>query len=144
MSMSLYSQDCCVFCQVIRWQKKVEILAQFDHCFVIRDQYPVSKGHLLVISNDHIDNWFAAPIQIKSNMIDVLDKMKLMLDKEYQPSGYNVGINCGKTAGQIVMHLHLHLISRFEGVWKIQEGALGESSHQNKNTDESSQYNQQL
>ena len=45
----------------------------------------------------------------------VLDRAKLVLDEEFQPQGYNIGINDGVAAGQTVPHLHVHLIPRFEG-----------------------------
>ena len=41
--------------------------------------------------------------------------LKMYLDKEYQPTGYNIGFNCGEDAGQSVMHVHLHLIPRYHG-----------------------------
>jgi diadenosine tetraphosphate (Ap4A) HIT family hydrolase len=44
-----------------------------------------------------------------------LDKVKLGIDSEFQPQGYNIGINVGVAAGQTVMHLHIHVIPRYEG-----------------------------
>ena len=52
---------------------------------------------------------------MKVEIISVLEKLKRLLDDEYHPDGYNIGINCGKTAGQTVMHFHLHLMPRYEG-----------------------------
>ena len=40
---------------------------------------------------------------------------KKLLDKKFQPNGYNVGINCGEVAGQTVPHVHIHLIPRYKG-----------------------------
>jgi diadenosine tetraphosphate (Ap4A) HIT family hydrolase len=45
----------------------------------------------------------------------LLDRAKLALDEEFQPQGYNIGINDGAAAGQTVPHLHVHLIPRFDG-----------------------------
>lgn len=48
-------------------------------------------------------------------MWKLVDKCKEIVDKKYNPDGYNIGINCGEVAGQTVMHLHIHLIPRFKG-----------------------------
>ena len=48
-------------------------------------------------------------------MMEALHKMKADLDAQYAPDGYNIGANCGKAAGQSVMHLHIHLIPRYNG-----------------------------
>ncbi len=95
-------------------EKKINIIAKFDHCFVIEDQYPVSKGHLLVIPFAHTENWFTASEEIQKDMIKAINLMKFYLDNEYAPAGYNFGANCGSVAGQTVMHLHLHLIPRYK------------------------------
>lgn len=111
----MFASDKCIFCQIAQKEKKVEIIAQFDHCFVIKDQYPVSPGHLLIIPYQHTESWFSSSLEVKNEIMDVLDKLKTLLDAEYHPDGYNIGMNCGKAAGQTVMHLHVHLIPRFEG-----------------------------
>ena len=45
----------------------------------------------------------------------LLQEAKALLDKQFHPDGYNVGVNCGEAAGQTVMHLHVHLIPRYSG-----------------------------
>ncbi len=108
------ASDDCIFCQIVRKEKKTEIIAQFNHCFVIKDQYPVSPGHLLIIPYKHTEDWFSSSNEVKGEIVEVLDKLKKLLDIEYHPDGYNIGMNCGKAAGQTVMHLHVHLIPRFK------------------------------
>ena len=44
---------------------------------------------------------------------------KKMLDEQYQPDGYNIGVNCGRASGQTVFHVHEHLIPRYDGIWRI-------------------------
>ncbi len=48
-------------------------------------------------------------------IIELLNKCKKYIDKKYNPDGYNVGLNCGESAGQSVMHIHMHLIPRYKG-----------------------------
>lgn len=114
----------CFFCQVASQQKDVEIVERNKHCFVIMDNFPVSKGHMLIIPNAHTDNWFTASEVVRLDMLSALDRMKEKLDREYFPDGYNVGANCGEFAGQSVMHLHLHLIPRYKGDMKDPKGGV--------------------
>lgn len=118
------TDDNCIFCQMAQKTRKIEFIAEFNHCFVIKDQYPVSPGHLLVIPHQHFEHWFAAPLEVKNEMITILDQLKRLLDEEYHPDGYNIGLNCGRAAGQTVMHLHLHLIPRFNGDMQDPRGGV--------------------
>jgi len=105
----------CLFCQIALSLRQAEILERFNHCYVIKDEFPVSKGHLLIIPNEHTENWFTAKEEVRQDLMNALTVMKERLDLEYRPSGYNIGVNCGETAGQSVMHLHVHLIPRYKG-----------------------------
>jgi diadenosine tetraphosphate (Ap4A) HIT family hydrolase len=82
---------------------------------VIRDGYPVSAGHTLVIPKRHIGSWFDITQAEQQALLDLLAKAKAVLETEFKPDGYNIGINDGPTAGQTVPHLHMHLIPRYMG-----------------------------
>jgi len=86
-----------------------------DLALVIRDGYPVSPGHTLVIPKRHIGSWFEITPEEQSAMLVLLGKAKAILEEEFKPDGYNIGINDGPTAGQTVPHLHMHLIPRYKG-----------------------------
>lgn len=106
--------EACVFCQIAVGERKGEILAEFKHCFVMKDQFPVSNGHLLIIPHEHTPDWFAASEEVRLDIMYALNLMKEKLEAEYHPDGYNIGMNCGASAGQTVMHLHVHLIPRYK------------------------------
>jgi diadenosine tetraphosphate (Ap4A) HIT family hydrolase len=83
--------------------------------FAIRDGFPVSPGHTLIVPRRWVGTWFEATREEQVAMLELLDVVKAQLDAELQPDGYNIGINAGAAAGQTVMHLHMHLIPRFNG-----------------------------
>jgi diadenosine tetraphosphate (Ap4A) HIT family hydrolase len=91
------------------------IVKENDLAVLIRDAYPVSPGHSLVIPKRHIGSWFEATPEEVSAMLELLEDGKTMLDASHHPDGYNIGINDGPAAGQTVPHLHMHLIPRFAG-----------------------------
>lgn len=83
--------------------------------FAVRDRYPVSNGHTLVIPRRLVATWFEATRDEKLALLDLVDTVKRALDLELRPDGYNVGFNSGLAAGQTVAHLHVHVIPRFSG-----------------------------
>ena len=91
------------------------IIFETNYSFVIRDGFPVSDGHTLVIPKRHIPSIFDATPEEQTDILVALEKSKKQLDETLNPSGYNIGINDGSSAGQTVMHLHVHLIPRYSG-----------------------------
>ena len=83
--------------------------------FAIRDLYPVTPGHTLIVPLRLVPTWFDATADEKQAVVDLVDIVKLALDTEFHPDGYNVGFNAGEAAGQTVMHLHVHVIPRYRG-----------------------------
>ena len=82
---------------------------------LVRDAFPVSPGHCLVIPHRHVASFFDLPDAERSDLLILLDQAKQGLDALHQPDGYNIGVNDGAAAGQTVPHLHIHLIPRYHG-----------------------------
>ena len=89
-------------------------VASNDLAFAVRDGYPVSPGHTLVIPKRPVATWFEATAQERLALDQLVDEVKRRLDAEQRPDGYNVGFNAGEAAGQTVMHLHVHVIPRYQ------------------------------
>lgn len=90
-------------------------LLENDVAFVIRDGFPVSEGHCLIVPKRVYANYFDSTPDEMDGLQQLLMATKQLLDDEFSPDGYNVGINCGEHAGQTVHHVHIHLIPRYEG-----------------------------
>lgn len=90
-------------------------VAANDLAFALRDRFPVSKGHTLVVPKRLVTTWFEAIRAEQLAILDLVDVVKDALDREFSPDGYNVGFNAGAAAGQTVMHLHVHVIPRYHG-----------------------------
>ncbi len=90
-------------------------MAESGTGYVIRDAYPISPGHTLVIPRRHIASFFELETEERDGLMDLLTQAKTALDSELRPDGYNIGINDGKDAGQTIAHLHIHLIPRYRG-----------------------------
>lgn len=114
----------CLFCQMGHGKQAVTPFAKFQHCYIIKDQFPVSPGHLLIIPYEHTENWFTATEEVRVDIMKALNFAKERLDIECNPHGYNIGANCGEVAGQSVMHLHVHLIPRYQGDMEDPKGGV--------------------
>ena len=108
----LISTKQCLFCN----KKKQKIIYLSELFFVVRDSYPVTKHHTLIIPHRHISNFFDLNDEELNDLNKILKKQRtelLNLDKDI--TGFNVGVNAGKDAGQSIMHCHIHLIPRRKG-----------------------------
>ncbi len=103
----------CLFCDSQQMGLRTVLDARF--WFVIMDNFPVGKGHALVILKRHHPDMFDLSWPEWKELQDVMEHTKRHLDEELKPDGYNIGINCGQAAGQTVFHLHIHLIPRHNG-----------------------------
>jgi diadenosine tetraphosphate (Ap4A) HIT family hydrolase len=83
--------------------------------FAIRDGFPVSRGHTLIVPKRQVASWFEATADERAAIMELVEEVKRQLDRELKPDGYNVGFNDGVAAGQTVMHLHVHVIPRYRG-----------------------------
>lgn len=105
------SPETCTFCTL----PPKRMIDENATVVAIRDGYPVSPGHTLLIPRRHTGSFFDLSEQERSDLLALLERVKLVLDEEFEPQGYNIGINDGAAAGQTVQHLHVHVIPRFEG-----------------------------
>ena len=101
----------CIFCQIITGKVPSEILYQDEEVIVFRDINPQAPVHLLIIPKSHIPS----VAQLSGEQLPLIGHMvntanKLAKEEGIAESGYRLVINCGKEGGQLVPHLHLHLL----------------------------------
>jgi len=100
------------------------ILYKNKNFFIIKDVFPVSPCHLLIISNQIRKDYFELTKEEKHNLAEVIEVAKEIIQKEFKPDGYNIGMNCGKSAGQTIFHFHCHLIPRYIGDMENPRGGI--------------------
>lgn len=101
----------CPFCHM----EPSRILVEGPLHIVIRDGFPITHGHTLIIPKRHVWSFFDCTETERIALLGALDSIKKELDQTHSPVGYNIGINDGPAAGQTVAHLHIHLIPRYTG-----------------------------
>ena len=109
----------CLFCKDAKG-------VSLDHelAYSARDSYAVSPGHTLVIPKRHVASFFdLTPEEVQACMELITEERKL-LDEEFSPDGYNIGVNIGPAAGQSIRHVHIHLIPRYQGDVENPQGGV--------------------
>lgn len=108
------SSRACTFCSE---EIKKDILMEQGTVFVIQDLFPVTQGHLLIIPFRHTLDYFTMTDEERLDAQQVLIALKdKITNYDSTVVGFNIGVNCGEAAGQTVLHAHIHLIPRREGI----------------------------
>jgi ATP adenylyltransferase len=110
--MSSILED-CIFCKKINYK----VLKETNYFFIIRDTaYPVTEHHTLIITKRHVSDFFELSDEETKEFNQLLKDQKKELENiDNKITGFNVGVNVGKDAGQSIMHCHIHLIPRRKG-----------------------------
>lgn len=101
----------CPFCTL----PQARIIDTSRYGLVVRDAFPISPCHKLIIPKRHVGSFFDLYSDEREDLMSLLAAAKANVETEFKPDGYNIGINDGPAAGQTVPHLHIHLIPRYKG-----------------------------
>ena len=105
------STEVCPFC----CPPEDRIFHRANEVIGIWDAFPVSPGHALLVPCRHVATWFDATPEEQQELLRAVDVARQIIARTYSPDGFNIGINVGRSAGQTVFHLHVHVIPRYMG-----------------------------
>lgn len=116
----------CIFCKIANGEIPSKTIFEDEDVRVILDLGPATKGHALVIPKQHYENLFELPEENAMNVMKIAKQQAAKMKAALQADGFNLVQNNGETAGQTVMHFHMHLIPRYADdgqniLWKPQE-----------------------
>lgn len=103
----------CIFCKIVAEELPCYKIYEDDDFLAFLDIQPISKGHTLIIPKKHYENFATTPSDLLAKMIKVVHLVGLAVQKATNADGFNIGLNNGSAAGQIIMHTHFHIIPRF-------------------------------
>lgn len=106
------STDTCLFCEI----PDERIVAVNDLAYAIRDGFPVTPLHTLIIPKRHVLDYFGMTSAEVQACFDLLNRLRQdIIAADETVEGFNVGMNAGAVAGQTIFHCHIHLIPRRKG-----------------------------
>lgn len=116
---------------------KEERLFENEHFYIVKDAFPVSPGHLLIVSKREVVDFFDLSVEEQAMLPKTIHEARKLIESgglpqsgeppynrpgdspsarpDIKPDGYNIGMNCGTAAGQTIMHFHCHVIPRYSG-----------------------------
>ena len=104
--------DDCLFCKIVKGEIPSEKVYEDDDILCFKDINPVAPIHILVIPKKHIANLLEVQSEDGKLIAKIYETInKIAKDLEFDKDGFRVIVNCGKDAGQEVMHLHFHVIA---------------------------------
>jgi len=105
----------CIFCKIVKGEISAEKIYEDEEFMAILDINPVGEGHTLVMPKKHFDDLMSLDNNISSKYVEVIQKVVRILIGKYDADGFNVVLNNGEVAGQVVKHVHFHILPRKKG-----------------------------
>jgi ATP adenylyltransferase len=109
----------CIFCKLRDDPDKDEanfVIHRASYNLIVLNIYPYISGHLLVVPYEHVAELDAATKETTDELMDLTKRSQTALRDAYQPTGFNIGMNLGRSAGAgIVDHIHIHILPRWVG-----------------------------
>ncbi len=118
VALARHDDNGCVFCHTSRSRKDREnlILYRGRSHFVILNKYPYNNAHLMIVPYEHRATLRKVPGETLGEMMSLVVRCETALRSVYRPSGINLGMNLGRSAGAgITGHYHMHLVPRWDG-----------------------------
>lgn len=105
----------CTFCKIVSGDIPADIIYENDNFFSIPDINQQIEGHSLVVSKKHFNTFLDLPSSIGMELVDCIKQTTLRLIEKYGSDGFNIVQNNFKSAGQVVGHVHFHILPRKTG-----------------------------
>ena len=112
------SKPGCVLCRIRDGEMDREnlVLIRASLNFIVLNLYPYTSGHLMIVPFEHKGSLAAIAEPAAAEMMTLARRAQLAIEAEYNPDGFNIGMNLGGSAGAgIADHLHLHVVPRWAG-----------------------------
>ncbi|GGP20866.1 hypothetical protein GCM10007981_10670 [Thermocladium modestius] len=107
----------CVFCDIISGSAPGYVAYEDEDVVAILDKYPASEGHLLVMPKRHYENIYELPDDVLCKVMEVTKKVAMAVKEALNATGVRILQNNGADAGQVVFHVHFHVIPYY-GAYK--------------------------
>eukprot|EP00250_Pteridium_aquilinum_P017346 c23583_g1_i2 orf=733-1935(+) len=115
----------CIFCLIVQGQSPAFKLYEDEMCFCILDVHPLSHGHSLLIPKAHFPSLELTPPEVAAAMCATVPFISMAIMQATNCDSFNLLVNSGKAAGQVVFHTHFHIIPRRSGddLWRSEDGS---------------------
>jgi histidine triad (HIT) family protein len=116
----------CIFCKIINKTIPNAIIYEDDIFLAFLDKYPINYGHSLLVPKEHFNTILEMPINLVGKMYSLVPNISKAIINTIDGNGFNVSQNNGRSANQIIPHVHVHIVPRFsiekiKGQWPVRK-----------------------
>lgn len=104
----------CLFCRIINKEIAAQIVFENETIVAFLDIHPINPGHVLIVPREHFDDYVSTSDELLCEIAVVAKRVGQAVIQSLWAGGFNIGVNNGRLAGQVVDHMHLHVMPRFE------------------------------
>ena len=105
----------CTFCKIVKGEIPKDFTYEDDNFVAFPDSNPRTEGHTLIVSKKHFRNLLDMPVSLGNELLEMIKKVSLKLIGENKGEGVKVVCNNESNAGQVVFHVHVHVIPMKKG-----------------------------
>lgn len=105
----------CIFCKIVKGDVPNYTVYEDENILAFLDIFPHAKGHTVVIPKRHAETYFDLSDDEMNKLSAGVKKAMEKIQAVLKPDGFNVGWNQSPAGGQVVPHLHIHIMPRYEG-----------------------------
>jgi len=105
----------CIFCKIVKGKIPSTKICENENFFSILNIHPIIEGHTLVISKKHFETFLDLPSSLGQELMDCIKKTAMKLIEKYKAEGFNIQNNNKDVAGQVINHIHFHILPRKKG-----------------------------
>ena len=109
------SKNDCVFCKIVKGEIPTKRIYENTNFIAFPDANPRVRGHSLVMPKKHVEDFLGLDKEYGESLVDAIKNTAKKVMKDNRAKGFNIINNNSRVAGQIVEHLHFHIIPRKEG-----------------------------
>lgn len=103
----------CIFCGIIAGELPAYVIREDEYTVAFLDINPVNRGHCLVVPREHVESLHELPAALSGPLLAAVAGVSRLMSNALGCGGYNVFLNNGAVAGQLVPHVHFHLLPRW-------------------------------
>jgi histidine triad (HIT) family protein len=120
--------ETCTFCKIVRREETASIVYEDEKAMAFLSNRPVNTGHTLVIPKRHYENIFEIPTEEAAHLFKIVKNVASAVKKSENAEGIRIVQNNGEAAGQVIFHLHVHIIPMYAAQPPLHHREIRESS----------------
>ncbi len=105
----------CPFCRIVAGLSPAYVVAEDEHCLAVLDSRPAARGHTLVLPREHVADLWSADPETAAALGRTCAAVARRIHTRLHPDGLTMRQNNGEASGQVIFHLHVHLVPRWDG-----------------------------